>query len=98
MGDAWRIVQRGSCDIAARGAKRSAACAVRRNAHEVYATPRNSVTGARRGAVRNPAEDCVAPTALWIIWGDVDPGLPPWARYVPRLRHWFGGTRSAESI
>src|SRR3984957_730146 len=35
-----RVVQRGSCDVAARDAR----CA--EIAHEVYATPRDSVTGA----------------------------------------------------
>ena len=35
-----RVVQRGSCDVAARGARCAAI------AHEVYATPRDSVTGA----------------------------------------------------
>ncbi len=45
MGEARRNVQRRSCEIAARGATRcDARCDVRRNAHEVYATPRDSVS------------------------------------------------------
>ena len=39
MGEVRRVVQRGSCDVPARDAR----CA--EIAHEVYATPRDSVTG-----------------------------------------------------
>ena len=67
--------------------------AVRRRAeiaHEVYATPRDSVTAAERCRAQSSRRLCRTYGAQ-IIHANVYPGLPPWARCVSRLRRWLSG-------